>query len=88
MPLPTSTLQILWMNFVADGVPGLALGLEPNERDGMRRPPHAPGESIFSRDLGRHVLLIGLLLALFPLAWDSRLGRPAIRRGGRWYLLR
>jgi P-type Ca2+ transporter type 2C len=64
MPLPMTTLQILWMNLVTDGVPGLALGLEPTEKDAMRRRPFAPGESIFSRGIGRHILLIGLLLAL------------------------
>ncbi len=64
MPLPMTTLQILWMNLVTDGVPGLALGLEPTEKDAMRRTPFAPNESIFSRGIGRHIVLIGLLLAL------------------------
>lgn len=64
MPLPMTTLQILWMNLVTDGVPGLALGLEPPEPDTMRRRPFAPGESIFSRGIGRHIVIIGLLLAL------------------------
>ncbi len=64
MPLPMTTLQILWMNLVTDGVPGLALGLEPTEKDTMRRPPFAPGESIFSRGIGRHILIIGAILAL------------------------
>jgi Ca2+-transporting ATPase len=64
MPLPMTTLQILWMNLVTDGVPGLALGLEPTEKNTMRRAPHAPKESIFSRGLGRHVLTIGPVLAL------------------------
>ncbi|NOT53205.1 MAG: cation-translocating P-type ATPase [Deltaproteobacteria bacterium] len=64
MPLPMTTLQILWMNLVTDGVPGLALGLEPTEKDTMRRPPFAPNESIFSRGIGRHILIIGAILAL------------------------
>jgi P-type Ca2+ transporter type 2C len=64
MPLPMTTLQILWMNLVTDGVPGLALGLEPTEKNTMHRAPHAPKESIFSRGLGRHVLTIGPVLAL------------------------
>lgn len=64
MPLPMTTLQILWMNLVTDGVPGLALGLEPTEKDAMRRTPFAPNESIFSRGIGRHIVIIGLLLAL------------------------
>jgi Ca2+-transporting ATPase len=63
MPLPMTTLQILWMNLVTDGVPGLALGLEPTEKDAMRRKPFAPGESIFSRGIGRHILIMGAILA-------------------------
>ena len=64
MPLPMTTLQILWMNLVTDGVPGLALGLEPTERGAMTRAPFAPGESLFSRGIGRHIVVIGLILAL------------------------
>lgn len=64
LPLPMTTLQILWMNLVTDGVPGLALGLEPTEKDAMRRAPFAPNESIFSRGIGRHIAMIGALLAL------------------------
>jgi len=80
MPLPMTTLQILWMNLVTDGVPGLALGLEPTEKDAMRRRPFAPGESIFSRGIGRHIVLIGLLLALVSFGvgyWGWSTGRAA-----------
>jgi Ca2+-transporting ATPase len=52
------------MNLVTDGVPGLALGLEPTEKDTMRRAPFAPNEGIFSRGIGRHIVMIGALLAL------------------------
>ncbi len=64
MMLPLTTLQILWMNLITDGIPALALGVEKAEPGGMKRPPHAPKESIFGRGLGRHILLIGLLLGL------------------------
>lgn len=76
MPLPMTTLQILWMNLVTDGVPGLALGLEPTEKNTMQRAPHAPKESIFSRGLGRHVLTIGPVLALvaFGVGYFAYLG--------------
>ncbi|MEJ2009697.1 MAG: HAD-IC family P-type ATPase, partial [Acidobacteriota bacterium] len=39
MPLPLLPLQILWMNLVTDGLPALALGVEPPEAEAMRRPP-------------------------------------------------
>jgi Ca2+-transporting ATPase len=67
MPLPLLPLQILWINLVTDGLPALALGVEPAEPDVMRRRPHRPDESIFARGLGRHVLWVGLVMGLVPL---------------------
>jgi Ca2+-transporting ATPase len=64
MPLALLPLQILWMNLVTDGLPALALSVEPPEPDTMRRPPHPPDESIFARGMGRHVIWVGLLMGL------------------------
>jgi Ca2+-transporting ATPase len=64
MPLPLVPLQILWMNLVTDGLPALALGVEPAERDTMSRPPYSANESIFARGMGRHVVWVGLFMAL------------------------
>jgi Ca2+-transporting ATPase len=77
MPLPLLPLQILWINLVTDGLPGLALGVEPSERDTMDRPPHHPQENIFGRGLGRHVAWVGLLMGLVSLGmgyWMWRTG--------------
>ncbi|RIK40825.1 MAG: ATPase [Chloroflexi bacterium] len=68
MPLPLLPLQILWMNLVTDGFPALALGVEPAERNVMRRPPYPPQENIFSRGVGRDILWIGALMGVMPLA--------------------
>jgi Ca2+-transporting ATPase len=73
--LPLLPLQILWINLVTDGPPALALSTEPAERDIMRRPPRPPGESVFARGLGRHVLWVGVLMAIVSLAtglWYSQ----------------
>ncbi len=67
MPLPLLPLQILWMNLVTDGLPGLALGFEPPERGIMQRPPHPPSESIFARGLGTHILWAGPLMGIIAL---------------------
>jgi len=80
MPLPLTPLQILWINLVTDGLPGLALSVEPAEKDVMQRPPHRPDESIFGRGLGRDTLWIGALMGLVTLvtAWlDWRIAHPA-----------
>lgn len=67
MPLPLLPLQILWMNLVTDGLPALALGVEPPESDIMRRPPRLPSESLFARGLGQHTIWVGLLMGLLSL---------------------
>ncbi|HEY9089361.1 MAG TPA: cation-translocating P-type ATPase, partial [Anaerolineaceae bacterium] len=67
MPLPLTPLQILWVNLVTDGLPGLALTLETAEPSTMRRKPHSPNENIFARGLGRDVIWIGAVLALLSL---------------------
>ena len=79
LPLPLLPVQILWINLVTDGLPGLALGVEPPERDVMQRPPRDPAESIFARGLWQHVLVVGLLMGGIPLAlglWAFHAGRP------------
>jgi Ca2+-transporting ATPase len=67
MPLPLLPLQILWMNLVTDGLPGLALGFEPAEPDVMRRRPNPPSESIFARGLGSHILWAGPIMGVVAL---------------------
>jgi Ca2+-transporting ATPase len=46
----------------------LGLGVEPAEKNTMRRPPRAPTESIFAHGLGWHILRTGLLIAIIALA--------------------
>jgi len=54
LPLPLTAVQILYVNLATDGLPALALSLEPPEKDLMRRPPRAPGAGIFTR----HVIVL------------------------------
>jgi len=80
LPVPLTPLQILWINLVTDGLPGLALGVEPAEPDVMRRPPYPPQESIFARGLWQYILWVGALMGLVSLAaelWGLRTGRAA-----------
>jgi Ca2+-transporting ATPase len=63
LPVPLLPIQILWVNLVTDGMPGLALAAEPAELNHMNRPPRSPRESLFAGGLGWHALLVGLLMA-------------------------
>jgi len=67
LPLPLLPIQILWINLVTDGMPGLALTLEPPERNLMQRLPRPPGETLFAQGLWQKVLCTGLLMALLVL---------------------
>ncbi len=67
MPLPLLPLQILWINLVTDGLPGLALAVERAERNTMRRPPYPPGEHIMGRGMWRDIAWIGLLMGAVSL---------------------
>jgi Ca2+-transporting ATPase len=63
LPIPLLPLQILWVNLVTDGLPGLALAMEPEEPSIMDRPPRPPRESIFAKGLGIHVVWVGTLMS-------------------------
>ncbi|MCP3934673.1 MAG: cation-translocating P-type ATPase [Actinomycetia bacterium] len=79
LPLPLQPVQILWINLVTDGVPGLALGVEPAEQDVMERRPRPPDENIFARGLWQHVVIVGLTMGFFTLGvglWAEAGGRP------------
>ena len=77
--VPMTPLQILWMNLVTDGLPALALALEPGEEWLMQRPPAEPGESIFARGIGSYILRIGVVFAAITIAmmlFVAHTGRP------------
>ena len=66
--LPLSPLQILWMNLVTDGVPALALAVEPGHSSIMRESPKNPQEGIFARGLGFYLIRVGLVLAIVAIS--------------------
>jgi P-type Ca2+ transporter type 2C len=79
LPVPLLPVQILWVNLVTDGLPAIALGLEPAERTTMRRPPRPPSESIFAGGLWQHAVWVGLTMAivcLTLLVWARSVGWP------------
>ena len=58
---PLSAMQLLWINLVTDGLPGLALGIYKQDADVMLRPPKGKDETFFSGGGGRRVALGGVL---------------------------
>ena len=60
--LPLTPLMILWVNLVSDGLPALALGVEPEEKDLMARKPRKRNEGFFSDHLGARIIVRGLAL--------------------------
>jgi Ca2+-transporting ATPase len=67
LPIPLTAVQLLWINLVTDGLPGLALGIELTAPDTMKRPPHSPTESVLARGLATYMLWVGPLMGVVAL---------------------
>ena len=67
-----TAVQILWINLVTDGLPAIALGVDPGDPDLMERQPRKPNESIFTRDVKINLLTVpALMTALLLIAYIS-----------------
>ncbi|MFM8287276.1 MAG: cation-translocating P-type ATPase, partial [Planctomycetaceae bacterium] len=75
-PAPLQPIHLLWINLVTDGLPALALALEPPERDLMRQPPRPPAEPVISRRDGLRIFGHGLLQAVICLLGFWWVGGP------------
>jgi Ca2+-transporting ATPase len=76
LPLPLSAVQLLYVNLATDGLPALALAVDPPETDLMQRQPRDPRTSIFTRPVITLMLAGGIWstiinLGLFAWAWNS-----------------
>ena len=83
LPLPLLPLQLLWINLVTDGLPALALVMEPPEADVMSRPPRPPQEPILGRPEWSSILATGALqtaVTLGVFVWALRERDLAIAR--------
>jgi len=62
LPLPLVPIQILWMNLVTDGLPAIALGVDPLDPEAMSREPRRPREGVFSQGLGLKIVSQGIII--------------------------
>lgn len=67
LPLPLSAVQILFVNFVTDGLPALALSVDPPEDDLMRQPPRDPKTGVFTRPVIMLIIVGGLWTAIMTI---------------------
>jgi Ca2+-transporting ATPase len=81
MPLPLLPLQILWMNLVTDGLPALALGVEPAEKNVMKRPPYSASESVFGRGMVQFIIGIGIVMSVLSIGATFSLWREGATEG-------
>lgn len=63
IPPPLLAIHLLWINLVTDAFPALALGVDPIDKNIMRKPPLEPKKSLFSDGLGYNIVVEGLFIA-------------------------
>ncbi|MBI4177212.1 MAG: calcium-translocating P-type ATPase, SERCA-type [Candidatus Aenigmarchaeota archaeon] len=68
LALPLTAIQILWMNLLTDGLPALALGVQPPEKDIMSRKPRDKKEEMVNRRTLFDIVFVGISIALITLA--------------------
>jgi len=76
LPLPLIALQILWVNLTTDGLPALALGVDPPDPDLMERRPRDPKESVFTKKVQWYIgaLAVNMFVGVLPVFywyWQS-----------------
>ena len=67
-PLPLLATQILWINLTTDTLPAIALGIDPGDKEVMRKKPRDPKESFFAEGAGFRAVLGGVLIGALTLA--------------------
>jgi len=67
MPVPLFPIHILWINIVTDGLPALALGVDPADPQNMEKPPRKPDEPIINLQNAKIIILQGFFIALCTL---------------------
>ena len=64
---PLTAVQLLWINLVTDSLPGIALGMEPEDKNIMNRKPIDSKKGIFSDGLWSRIFIEGSLIGVLTL---------------------
>jgi Ca2+-transporting ATPase len=67
-PLPLAAAQILWINLVTDGLPNIALTLEPKEKNIMQSPPRRKDEPLLNFEIKILIAAISIASGVLVLA--------------------
>jgi Ca2+-transporting ATPase len=67
LPIPLLPIHILWINLVTDGLPALALGVDPTDKDVMKRKPRPKDESVLTKKMGGNIMIQGVFIAFCAL---------------------
>ncbi|WP_055071294.1 calcium-translocating P-type ATPase, PMCA-type [Clostridium massiliamazoniense] len=67
LPAPMLPIQILFVNLATDGLPAIALGVDPADNDIMKQRPRNKKESIFARGLTEKIVVRGSLIGICTL---------------------
>ena len=67
LPNPLTPIQILFVNLATDGLPAIALGVDPADKDIMRQTPREKNEGIFARGLWEKIIVRGCLIGICTL---------------------
>lgn len=65
LPLPLTAAQILWINIIGDGLPNLALTVEPKSKNLLNRPPANKNEPFLNNQMKSLIIIISLISGLF-----------------------
>lgn len=68
LPLPLTPIQILWINIIMDGPPAQSLGVEPLDKDVMKKPPRDPRKPVFPPIMLLAILVSAVLMVVGTLA--------------------
>lgn len=67
LPSPLVAVQLLWVNLVTDSLPAISLGVEPVDKDIMKRKPVPPSQGIFAGGLGIKIIIEGMMIGALAL---------------------